>query len=133
VFQNDEHFILKHMIDCCGAGGGGLFHGNTMVSFLGDGIFNSDGDTWRHQRKTVSLEFGSRILREFSTMTIRDFSLKFADLLGQASVAEQPVEMQVRSFYYGFTTSNWYSIRISGCLIILGKVLHSFKIIWRMF
>ncbi|CAA6666573.1 unnamed protein product [Spirodela intermedia] len=31
---------------------------------LGDGIFNSDGDTWRFQRKTAALEFTTRTLRQ---------------------------------------------------------------------
>ncbi|KAJ7962405.1 Cytochrome P450 [Quillaja saponaria] len=31
---------------------------------LGDGIFNSDGDTWLFQRKTAALEFTTRTLRQ---------------------------------------------------------------------
>lgn len=71
-----------------------MYH-NMMETLLGDGIFNSDGDTWRHQRKTASFEFASRVLRDFSTVTFRNYSLKLADILRRASVAKQPVDMQV--------------------------------------
>lgn len=73
-----------------------MFH-KRMETLLGHGIFNSDGDTWRHQRKTASFEFASRILRDFSTVTFRDYSLKLANLLERASATQQPVDMQVTS------------------------------------
>ncbi|KAK4794667.1 hypothetical protein SAY86_012661 [Trapa natans] len=43
--------------------------GETFIAilddFLGKGIFNSDGELWRIQRKTASYEFNSRSLRNF--------------------------------------------------------------------
>jgi len=38
--------------------------------FLGDGIFNSDGELWHSQRKTTSFEFNKRSLRNFVTETV---------------------------------------------------------------
>ncbi|KAJ6840841.1 uncharacterized protein M6B38_118930 [Iris pallida] len=35
-----------------------------FLELLGDGIFNSDGDTWKLQRKTAALEFTTRTLRQ---------------------------------------------------------------------
>lgn len=36
-----------------------------LEDFLGKGIFNSDGDLWKVQRKTASYEFSTRSLRNF--------------------------------------------------------------------
>lgn len=36
-----------------------------LGDFLGEGIFNSDGELWRIQRKTASYEFNSKSLRNF--------------------------------------------------------------------
>ncbi|KAK9671255.1 hypothetical protein RND81_12G017100 [Saponaria officinalis] len=37
-----------------------------LFDFLGNGIFNVDGDLWKHQRKTASFEFNKRSLKTFS-------------------------------------------------------------------
>ncbi|KMZ57901.1 hypothetical protein ZOSMA_81G01220 [Zostera marina] len=39
--------------------------------FLGDGIFNSDGENWHFQRKMASLEFNKRSLRNFIMEIVR--------------------------------------------------------------
>ncbi|KAK6125184.1 hypothetical protein DH2020_041070 [Rehmannia glutinosa] len=36
-----------------------------LEDFLGEGIFNSDGDLWKIQRKTASYEFNTKSLRNF--------------------------------------------------------------------
>ncbi|CAA7398396.1 unnamed protein product [Spirodela intermedia] len=43
----------------------GPFVISLMEDFLGRGIFNSDGELWKHQRKTASFEFNTRSLRMF--------------------------------------------------------------------
>ncbi|XP_024192623.1 cytochrome P450 704B1 isoform X2 [Rosa chinensis] len=65
-----------------------------MQVLLGDGIFNSDGEIWRKQRKTASFEFASKNLRDFSTVVFRDYSLKLHSILSQASFQGQHVDMQ---------------------------------------
>ncbi|CAN1794289.1 Cytochrome P450 704B1 [Linum perenne] len=65
-----------------------------MEVLLGDGIFNSDGELWRKQRKTASFEFASKNLRDFSTVVFRDYSLKLSSILSQASFDNQSVDMQ---------------------------------------
>ncbi|KAL8162925.1 hypothetical protein V2J09_014414 [Rumex salicifolius] len=42
-----------------------------LEDFLGRGIFNSDDDIWRHQRKTSSYEFNNRSLRNFVLDCVR--------------------------------------------------------------
>ncbi|XP_059625984.1 cytochrome P450 94A1-like [Cornus florida] len=37
----------------------------TLSDFLGDGIFNTDGDTWKFQRQVSSHEFNTKSLRKF--------------------------------------------------------------------
>lgn len=43
--------------------------GSSLISmlqdFLGDGIFNSDGDHWKLQRRTASLEFSTKVIGTF--------------------------------------------------------------------
>ncbi|XP_043707576.1 cytochrome P450 704B1 isoform X2 [Telopea speciosissima] len=65
-----------------------------MEVLLGDGIFNSDGELWRKQRKTSSLEFASRNLRDFSTTVFREYAMTLSSILCQASVHHQEVDMQ---------------------------------------
>jgi len=73
---------------------GELFH-ELMDIFLGDGIFNTDGELWRKQRKTASFEFASKVLREFSTLVFRDYSLKLAAILNRAAASTAAaVDMQ---------------------------------------
>lgn len=77
---------------------GEVYH-SYMEVLLGDGIFNSDGELWRKQRKTASLEFASKNLREFSTKVFREYSLKLSHILIQASFHNQQVDMQVTTSY----------------------------------
>lgn len=66
-----------------------------MEVLLGDGIFNSDGELWRKQRKTASFEFASKNLRDFSTVVFKEYSLKLFTILCEASFKNQQVDMQV--------------------------------------
>ncbi|XP_044490946.1 cytochrome P450 704B1 [Mangifera indica] len=65
-----------------------------MEVLLGDGIFNVDGELWRKQRKTASLEFASKNLRDFSTRVFREYSLKLCSILSQASCHNREIDMQ---------------------------------------
>ncbi|XP_058107656.1 uncharacterized protein LOC131251138 [Magnolia sinica] len=48
-----------------------------------------DGDMWRKQRKTASLEFASKNLRDSSTLVFRDYALKLSTILCQAFIQNQ--------------------------------------------
>ncbi|KAI3961046.1 hypothetical protein MKW92_026587 [Papaver armeniacum] len=72
---------------------GEAFH-ELMEGFLGDGIFNSDGEMWRQQRKIASFEFASRNLRNFSTTVFRDYALILSGILHQASICGKEIDMQ---------------------------------------
>ncbi|RDX78507.1 Cytochrome P450 704B1, partial [Mucuna pruriens] len=72
---------------------GEVYH-SYMEVLLGDGIFNVDGELWKKQRKTASLEFASRNLRDFSTKVFREYTLKLSAILSQASFLNQEIDMQ---------------------------------------
>ncbi|KAM3001429.1 hypothetical protein FF2_037721 [Malus domestica] len=62
---------------------------------LGDGIFNSDGDTWLFQRKTAALEFTTRTLRQAMARWVsRAIELRFCPILETAQNEAKPVDLQ---------------------------------------
>lgn len=68
----------------------GVFH-----DLLGEGIFNSDGDTWKFQRKTAALEFTTRTLRQAMARWVsRAIKLRFCPILRTAQLEGKPVDLQ---------------------------------------
>lgn len=62
---------------------------------LGEGIFNSDGDTWLFQRKTAALEFTTRTLRQAMARWVnRAIKNRFCPILQMAQVQGKPIELQ---------------------------------------
>ena len=62
---------------------------------LGDGIFNSDGDTWRFQRKTAALEFTTRTLRQAMARWVsRAIRIRLCPILSSAMDAGKTVDLQ---------------------------------------
>ncbi|XP_030551653.2 LOW QUALITY PROTEIN: cytochrome P450 86A22-like [Rhodamnia argentea] len=62
---------------------------------LGDGIFNSDGDTWKNQRKTAALEFTTRTLRQaMSRWVSRAIKHRFCPILKAAQLEGRSVDLQ---------------------------------------
>lgn len=62
---------------------------------LGEGIFNSDGDTWLFQRKTAALEFTTRTLRQAMARWVSQaIKLRFCPMLKTAQVENKPVDLQ---------------------------------------
>lgn len=89
--RNVEH-ILKVRFDNYPKGPTwqGVFH-----DLLGQGIFNSDGDTWRFQRKTAALEFTTRTLRQAMARWVsRAIKLRFCPILETAQRKAEPVDLQ---------------------------------------
>ncbi|OMO58620.1 Cytochrome P450 [Corchorus olitorius] len=89
--KNLEH-ILKGRFDNYPKGPNwqAVFH-----DLLGDGIFNSDGDTWLFQRKTAALEFTTRTLRQaMGRWVSRAIKTRFCPILESAQVQRKPVDFQ---------------------------------------
>lgn len=62
---------------------------------LGQGIFNSDGDTWLFQRKTAALEFTTRTLRQAMARWVnRAIKNRFCPILATAQARAEPVDLQ---------------------------------------
>ncbi|OAY85630.1 Cytochrome P450 94A1 [Ananas comosus] len=88
---NVEH-ILRARFDNYpkGARSSALLH-----DFLGRGIFNSDGDAWRAQRKTASFEFNTRSLRSFVVRCVRrEVAERLIPLLDDAADRGRVVDLQ---------------------------------------
>ncbi|VVB06798.1 unnamed protein product [Arabis nemorensis] len=63
--------------------------------FLGQGIFNTDGETWLFQRKTAALEFTTRTLRQAMGRWVnRGIKLRFCPILETAQIKCEPVDLQ---------------------------------------
>ncbi|KAH7300169.1 hypothetical protein KP509_24G048000 [Ceratopteris richardii] len=62
--------------------------------FLGDGIFNSDGDVWKRHRKVASFEFSNRKLRDFSADAFREDALRIVRILHSAARSDNPIDLQ---------------------------------------
>ncbi|XP_050228826.1 cytochrome P450 86A22-like [Mercurialis annua] len=89
--KNVEH-ILKTKFDNYPKGPTwqAVFH-----DFLGDGIFNSDGDTWLFQRKTAALEFTTRTLRPAMDRWVsRAIKHRFCPILESAQLQSRAVDLQ---------------------------------------
>ncbi|KAL2342743.1 hypothetical protein Fmac_004028 [Flemingia macrophylla] len=62
---------------------------------LGEGIFNSDGDTWLFQRKTAALEFTTRTLRQAMARWVnRAIKNRFCPILAAAERENKAVDLQ---------------------------------------
>ncbi|KAE8664941.1 Cytochrome P450 86A2 [Hibiscus syriacus] len=62
---------------------------------LGQGIFNSDGDTWLFQRRTAALEFTTRTLKQAMARWVsRAIKFRFCPILEEAQNKTEPVDLQ---------------------------------------
>ncbi|OVA08968.1 Cytochrome P450 [Macleaya cordata] len=87
---NVEHVLKTNFVNYPK---GEVYH-SYMEVLLGDGIFNSDGEMWRKQRKTASFEFASKNLRDFSTIVFREYAMKLSSILCRASIRNEQIDMQ---------------------------------------
>ncbi|KAJ4787129.1 Cytochrome P450 [Rhynchospora pubera] len=66
-----------------------------MEDFVGHGIFNSDGDEWKWQRKTASFEFNKKSLRNFVVDTVHsEITNRLLPILQRAAEKGVKVELQ---------------------------------------
>nr|WDA53439.1 cytochrome p450 86a8 [Erycina pusilla] len=89
--RNLEHILKTHFDNYPkGPTWHAVFH-----DLLGDGIFNSDGETWLAQRKTAALEFTTRTLRSaMSRWVSRSIHQRLIPILDTAVVDATPVDLQ---------------------------------------
>ncbi|OAY81517.1 Cytochrome P450 94A1 [Ananas comosus] len=71
--------------------------------FFGRGIFNSDGEHWKQQRKVASHEFNTKSLRNFVVDAVQfEIQHRLLPLLNKAEEREEIVEMQDVLERFGF-------------------------------
>lgn len=73
--------------------------GNSFIStfsdFLGNGIFNADGATWKFQRQVASHEFNTKSLRKFVEHVVDvEFSDRLVPILASAAQKNQTLDFQ---------------------------------------
>lgn len=66
-----------------------------LADLFGKGIFLADGDKWSHQRKLASLEFLTRVLRDFSCKVFRKSTGKLVRAVSIAAKSHQALDIQV--------------------------------------
>ncbi|KAL2485956.1 Cytochrome [Abeliophyllum distichum] len=67
----------------------------TLKDFLGDGIFNADGDNWKFQRQVSSHEFNTRSLRNFvETVVDSELSDRLIPVLKNAAANKTVLDFQ---------------------------------------
>ncbi|XP_027095426.1 cytochrome P450 94A1-like [Coffea arabica] len=75
-------------------GKGDVFR-RTLSDFLGEGIFNTDGDNWKFQRQVSSLEFNTKSLRKFvETVVDTELSERLVPILAAAADNKTVLDFQ---------------------------------------
>ncbi|OEL32231.1 Cytochrome P450 94C1 [Dichanthelium oligosanthes] len=96
--------------------------GKTFAALLGDllggGIFNVDGDAWRHQRKMASLELGSVAVRSYAYKIIaQEVEARLMPLLADAADGGAVIDLQDVFRRFAFDTICKISFGLDpGCL-----------------
>lgn len=73
----------------------GDFFKVALRDFLGDGIFNSDGQTWKFQRQVASHEFNTKSLRKFvETVVDSELSDRLIPILRKAAKEKTVIDFQ---------------------------------------
>ncbi|XP_049347953.1 LOW QUALITY PROTEIN: cytochrome P450 94A2-like [Solanum verrucosum] len=68
---------------------------STMADFLGDGIFNVDGEIWKYQRQVASHEFNTKSLRKFvETVVDAELNERLIPFLAVAAAEKKVVDFQ---------------------------------------
>ncbi|XP_061997034.1 cytochrome P450 704C1-like [Rosa rugosa] len=74
--------------------GKGSYIYSIISDVVGDGIFAVDGQKWRHQRKVMSAEFSTKVVRDFSCAVFRTNAVKLAGIIYEAATSNQAIEIQ---------------------------------------
>uniref|UniRef100_A0A1W7HBQ6 Cytochrome P450 n=1 Tax=Scoparia dulcis TaxID=107240 RepID=A0A1W7HBQ6_SCODU len=97
--SNVEH-VLKSNFDNYEKG---QAFNSTMRDFLGNGIFNTDGDKWKFQRQVAVHEFNTRSLRKFvETVVDSEISDRLIPMLERAACDRNVLNLQDVLQRFGF-------------------------------
>lgn len=96
ILQTNVHEFVK----------GGVFH-KLFHDLLGSGIFNSDGDRWKFQRKLASHLFTHRMMETKMLSVFRKNSSKLCDMLAQYK------SLDIQDFFFRLTFDSFIEIAFS--------------------
>ncbi|KAJ7516387.1 hypothetical protein O6H91_03G121000 [Diphasiastrum complanatum] len=65
-----------------------------LYDILGNGIFNSDGETWIRHRKIAGYEFSPRKLRDFSSNIFREGAIQLMEILDSVADSGREIDFQ---------------------------------------
>eukprot|EP00249_Psilotum_nudum_P009141 c21735_g1_i1 orf=283-1797(+) len=66
---------------------------HVQYDLFGLGIFNTDGELWKRQRKIASVEFSSKSFRDHGVAAFTKYSLRLAEILTVAAQKNQVMDM----------------------------------------
>ncbi|KAJ3216192.1 hypothetical protein HDU67_009841 [Dinochytrium kinnereticum] len=98
-------YVLKTNFDNYGKG---PHFTDAMRPLLGDGIFNTDGDNWKWQRKVSSHIFTGRNFRQVIEKVVVEDLVHLNDVLGTASDANEAVDLHM--LLHAFTLDSFGKI-----------------------
>ncbi|XP_050387859.1 cytochrome P450 704C1-like [Argentina anserina] len=84
-------YVLK--TNFCNYGKGSYTY-SIISDVVGDGIFSVDGQKWQHQRKMMSAEFSTKVVRDFSAAVSKTNAVKLAGIIYEAATSNQAIEIQ---------------------------------------
>ncbi|XP_022770316.1 cytochrome P450 704C1-like [Durio zibethinus] len=87
--RNIEHILKTNFDKYCK----GEYNQEVLKDLLGRGIFASDGEQWRQQRKVASFEFSTRVVRDFSCSIFGSNAAKLVRVLQELTVSGQVFDM----------------------------------------
>lgn len=86
-----EHMLKSHFYNYPK---GNAFR-DTLRDFLGDGVFNADGDNWKFQRKVSSHQFNARSLKKFVEIVVEtELSGRLIPILANAAAEGGVLDLQ---------------------------------------
>ncbi|WCJ34516.1 cytochrome P450 family 94 subfamily D polypeptide 2 [Euphorbia peplus] len=99
-----------------------------LHDFLGAGIFNSDGEMWRRQRKTASYEFNTKSLRNFIVDSVEtEITSRLIPFLKRASTLDLEIDLQEVFERFGFDNICKLAFNVDpGCLGTDGNSVSEF-------
>ncbi|XBI76231.1 hypothetical protein VPH35_069492 [Triticum aestivum] len=77
----------------------GAFNTEIVKDLFGNGIFVTDGEKWRHQRKQASHEFSTKVLRDYSSDVFKMNAMKLAEKISAAATNRITINLQVLPQY----------------------------------
>ncbi|KAL7588112.1 hypothetical protein Lser_V15G38034 [Lactuca serriola] len=89
-----------------------------LEDFLGCGIFNSEGEAWKAQRKTASYEFNTRSLRNFVMETaVVELHTRFIPILERAADLNRVIDLQDLLERYAFDNICRVAFNVDPCCL----------------